>query len=93
MREYGRRIPVDPKVIKEIQRSPKMRAEQGVPFMQSWGGPQRYQQMARLPTAARVVYYSLQEGVPQDQISVVTGLTPGEVEEGIARLSREGLLE
>lgn len=92
IRRMGR-IPVDPKVIREIQRSPAMRAEQGPGFMQSWGGPKKYQEMARLPMEERLVYAAVLEGhTVSSDIEVVTGLGSEEVGRGLAGLKRRGLV-
>lgn len=91
--EGMRRIPVDPRVIKTIQRSPQMRGEQGAGFMSGWGGPQRYQQLAGLPMEQRVCYAAiLEEHTTEDQIGIVTGLSPEEVTLGLEGLRAKGLV-
>lgn len=88
-----RRIPVDPRVIKTIQRSPTMQREQGGAFMSGWGGPQRYQQLAGLPMEQRVCYAAiLEEHTTEDQIGIVTGLTPEQVAVGLDGLEARGLV-
>lgn len=89
-----RRIPVDPKVIDVIQRSPQMMREQGGDFMSGWGGPVRYQQLARLPMETRICYAAVLEGTTEEaQIEIVTGLTSEEVAKGLADLQSRGLVQ
>lgn len=87
------RIPVDPRVVDKIQRSPRMRYEQGSGFMSSWGGPSQYQQYSRLPVEQRICLAAVREGVTsEDQIAVVTGLSPTQVSKGISGLQKKGLV-
>jgi len=88
-----RRIPVDPKVVDLIQRSPAMRYEQGEGFMSGWGGPTSYQMLVRLPKEQRLCYVAVLEGAAtEDQVGVATGLSPEEVSRGIEGLQRRGLV-
>jgi len=88
-----RRLPVDPRVIDKIQRSPSMSYEQGSDFMSGFGGPQQYKQFAKLPTGQRLTYAAVLEGHTEPiDISVVTGLTPEEVDAALTKLERRGLV-
>ncbi len=92
--DFGKRIPVDPRFVESIQRSPTMMAEQGPAFMQEWGGPELYQEMSKGPMEARVTYYAVLEGnIDPDQISLVTGLDAKEVSKGLRWLERKGYVE
>jgi len=93
--DYGqmRRIAVDPKVVDLIQRSPSMSYEQGSDFMSGWGGPQQYKQLARLPVEQRLCLAAVREGVTtEDQLGIVTGLSPEQVSRGILGLQNKGLV-
>ena len=88
------RIPVDPRVINKIQRSPTMRYEQGPDFMGGWGGPARYQQLAGLPMEQRVCYAAILEGITdKGQIEVATGLAMEQIDRGIQGLQTKGLVK
>ena len=92
--DYGsmKRIPVDPRVIERIQRSASMRGEQGNQFMGDWGGPSRYRVLAKLPMEERLCYAAILEGVTaEDQVGIVTGLSPEETSRGLAGLQAKGL--
>jgi len=89
----GERIPVDPRVVQEIQRNATMMQEQGGNFMSDWGGAQRYEQMAEAPREARMVYYSVIDGAnTSEEIEVVTGLSSKEVTSGLGWLGKKGLV-
>ena len=91
LKDFGRELPVDPKMIEEIQSSPAMLAEQGSGFMQDWGGPQMYREMAYAPENARIIYYVVLEGnTDPSQLEVITGLSKEEVERGLGWLQRKG---
>jgi len=92
IRNMGR-IPVDPRVIEKIQRSPTMAGEQGGDFMQGWGGPSVYQTLAALPKNDRMVYAAVLDGTTtSDQIEIVTGLSTGEVSKSLNALKGQGLV-
>jgi CRP-like cAMP-binding protein len=93
MEDYGRRLPISTRQLRRIADNPQVQSEIGTTFMQDWGGRAKYEQMAHLPPEARVSYYAIQQGLSPDQIEVSTGLTKGEVQRGIARLKKEGLVE
>ena len=88
---FGEILPVDPRMIEEIQSSRVMSGEQGPGWMQEWGGPEMYQEMSQAPVTARMVYYAALEGFTSpDQIEVATGLSKGEVSSGVSWLRRKG---
>ena len=87
------RLPMDPKLVREIQRSSEMVGEQGSGFMEDWGGPSMYRQMAKIPPVPRVVYYVIRGGTTEpSEIEIVTGLTSKEVSDAIVDLQRRGLV-
>lgn len=87
------RIPVDPRVVDLIQRSPQMSYEQGGDFMSSWGGPNQYRELSRLPVEQRLCLVAVREGVSdEDQLGIVTGLSPEQVSRGISGLQKRGLV-
>lgn len=93
--DYGRmrRIPFDPRMTKEIQRSPKMRAEQGAEWLRGWGGPSQYRTFAKLPMYQRLVYASVLEGATtQEEMEIRTGLSPQEISIGLTGLQKRGLV-
>ena len=88
-----KRIPVDPRVVDLIQRSPTMRYEQGENFMSNWGGPVQYQMLVRLPREQRLCYVAVLEGAAtEDQVEVVTGLSSKEVSRGLEGLQERDLV-
>lgn len=94
--DYGamRRVPVDPRVVRKIQRSPQMMREQGAGFMSGWGGPNMYRQLASYPVKARLTYAAILDGTTdKSQIEVVTGLTTREVDDGLDWLQKKGLVQ
>jgi hypothetical protein len=93
--DYDRleRIPMDPRVVEEIQKSPTMRAEQGPGFMSYAGGPAQYRLLAGLPREERLVYAAVAEGYSlPSEIEVVTGLTGKQVSRGVEGLKKMGLI-
>ena len=89
-----RKMPFDPKMAREIQGSPTMRAEQGgTAFMSNWGGSQGYQQMSKMSAPERVVYRAVQDGiVDENSLSSMTGLSPTEVSTAVTSLNRKGFI-
>jgi len=89
-----KRIPVDPRVIDRIQQYPRMEAEQGVRFMQGWGGPNVYKELAKFPVEERVCYAAILDGhVDEDQLGIITGLSPQEISKGLLGLERKGVIQ
>jgi len=95
MPELHERIPVDPRVVERIMRSPSMAAEQGSGFLQnSWGGPAGYQYWAKQPVGKRVTYFAVIEGgSTSSEISGMTGLSEPEVDKWLGSLDKEGLVQ
>jgi len=90
---YGKRIPIDPRAIDKIQRSPSMMAEQGSAFLADWGGPGAYKMVARLPMKQRVTYYAVESGLQtSEEISIATDLSVGDVESSLTQLEKKGLV-
>lgn len=88
-----RRLPVDPRIVEEIQRSPSMSGEQGTGFMQQWGGPQQYRLMASLPPTTRLVYESILSGTSDPSlIEIETGLDIKDINAAISSLKDKGLV-
>jgi len=91
--DLGKSLTVDPKMVKEIAASPQMRSEQGSGFMEQYGGPTQYVEMAGMSPEARQVYYSVQAGASTpEEVGVKTGLSLGVVNSTIALLERRGLI-
>lgn len=95
-RDYQRmrRVPVDPRVVEEISRDPRMAAEQGPGFMGSWGGSAQYQALARLPVRERLAYSAVLDGhTTASEVAAVTGLSLSEVEAALSKLQKQRLVE
>ena len=93
-RDFNRRLPMDTKIIRDIQRSPSMSAEQGSSWLSEWGGPGGYSFWAKQPLSDRVVYFAVTEGYStQKDIRDATGLSSGEVSTSLTKLERKGLIE
>jgi len=91
--DYGRRLPLDPRMVQKIQRSPEMMAEQG-DFLSDWGGPAMYQLLAELPTNQRMTYLAVYQGLTtSEEISIATDLPVGQVESALTSLGKRGLIE
>lgn len=93
--DYGKlkRVSVDPAVVEGIRRSPRMLAEQGPGFMESWGGPSMYQTLAKLPMRQRLTYAACLDNYgTADEIASVTGLSVAEVDKALAELQEQGLV-
>lgn len=95
MPELHARIPVDPRVVEKIMRSPSMREEQGPSFLQNdWGGPTAYQYWAKQPKGKRTTYFAVQQGgATSSEISGMIGLSESEVDKWLSTLDREGLVQ
>lgn len=95
MPELHRRIPVDPRVVDRIMRSPSMAAEQGGGFLQnSWGGPAGYQYWAKQPVGKRICYFAVMEGgSTTSEIAGMTDLSESEVDKWLGKLDQEGLVQ
>ena len=94
VRDFNRRLPMDTRVVRDIQRSPKMSAEQGPNWLSDFGGPQGYSYWAKQPMPERVTYFAVQEGATtQQQVVDWTGLRSGEVSSALSSLERKGLVE
>ena len=91
---FGRDLPMDTRIIRDIQRSPSMSAEQGPGWLNEWGGPSGYSFWAGQPVNDRVVYFAVTEGYStQKDIRDATGLSSGEVLTSLTKLERKGLIE
>ena len=89
---FGRRLPLDPRIVERIMRSPELVGEQ-VNFMDAWGGPHMYRQLARMPTDQRMTYMAIREGITTPEaIAVATELRPEQVERALDVLERKGLI-
>lgn len=88
------RLSMDPKMAKEIQRSPQMLYEQGgSAFLAEWGGPANYQKLAHASPNARLVYKAVAQGISDEsQIELYTGLSKVELEASLKSLKDSGLV-
>lgn len=94
-RDYQRmrRVPVDPRMVEEIGRSPRMLAEQGPDFMGGWGGSAQYQALARMPMRERLTYAAvLDNHATAEEIASVTGLSVAEVAKALGALQEQSLV-
>lgn len=89
--DFGRKIRMDPRMVRKIDRSPAMSAEQGPDWLAGWGGATRYQELAYSPQAERMTYLAYEAGyTTPSEIEVVTGLRPQEVSSALAILRGRG---
>ena len=93
--DYGGmgRLPMDPRMLTVIERSPVMTAEQGPAFLQGWGGPSGYQLLSGLPMDQRLTYAAIEDGaVTPEEIEAMTGLSLAKVKSGIEGLGDRGFI-
>lgn len=92
--DFGRDIPIGRRQLQKLASSKSWATEQaGSRFMQEWGGPGQYSNLARMPESERVTYFAVEEGYSTEaDISDVTGLSRKEVSKAIGRLERKGLV-
>jgi predicted Rossmann fold nucleotide-binding protein DprA/Smf involved in DNA uptake len=87
------RMPVDPRIVEDIQRSSSLSSEQGIGFMAEWGGSSQYKTFANLPRNNRYVYAAVLDGYSTpEEIEVVTGLSLKDVNMSLAELQGKGLV-
>ncbi|KKN03508.1 hypothetical protein LCGC14_1107000 [marine sediment metagenome] len=90
--DFGKRLPVDYRVVDEIILSTGMMQDQGVDFLWRWGGPSLYKEVSRLDESTRVLFYAREEGYIDDmEISIMTGLSLEAIEVGDKKLKDKGL--
>jgi len=89
-----RRVPLDPRAIEKIQKSPVMMKEQeGAPLWNTWGSPSQYRFYASLPLEERLVYDAVTSGCEtESEIRDVTGLGSKEVDMGLRGLQMRGVV-
>jgi len=93
-KNFGKRLPVDPKIIDEISRSPRMRAEQGPDWLMQYGGPGMYQEAASWSPAQRGTYYAVIEGYSTpEEIASVADLKESQVNSALTFLKRKGVIQ
>ncbi len=94
-KDFGRRLPMDSRMVDEIRRSPAMMREQGgSDWLSEWGGSSGYSYWARQPMEYRMTYFAVQEGYSTAQdIADVTGLRKSDVSKSLTRLENQGLVE
>ena len=94
IRDEFERIPVDPRIVQDIQTHRKMRDEQGSTFMTKWGGPSEYSKLASMPAPDRLVLMAVKEGYATPAtIADVTGLPVDTVNSRVSILKGQGLIE
>lgn len=94
LKDFGRDLPLDTRIVREIQRSPSMSAEQGSGWLSKWNGPQGYTMQARMTLPERVTYNAVEQGYGTEaDISDATGLLRGEVSVALTKLQAMGLVE
>lgn len=91
--EFGRRLAVDPRLVAEVSRDEKMASEQGSGFMQEWGGPGAYKEMAGWHPEERMVYFAVQNGATTpEEIMSMTDLEEPRVNSALDSLTRKGVV-
>jgi len=92
--QFGRRMSMDSRMVDEISRSPKMMADQGSGWLDSWGGTSGYQYWAKQPVSDRMTYFAVIEGYDTAKdIADVTGLRGVDVVRSLAKLGDAGLVD
>ena len=93
MNDYGRRMSMDSRMVREISRSPEMSAEQGSEWLGDWGGPSGYQFWARQPVNQRLTYFAIQDGYTTARdIADVTDLKQADVSRALVALDKRGIV-
>ncbi len=93
VKDFGRRLPMDTRMVSEISRSSKMSQEQGVGILSEWGGSDVYQFWAKQPVSHRLTYFAVQEGyTTAADIAAVTDLKKSEVTRALTALDEKGLV-
>ena len=86
-------LPVDTRIVEEIQRSPKKLEEQGGCFLDKWGGPSNYNTLAKLSPEERLVYVSTLQGL-SDPAAIADAVSTSETfGKAFSKLERQNLLE
>jgi len=90
--DFGRRLPVDTRMVREIQSSARMSAE-NPNLMNEWGGVGAYTYWAKQPLADRLVFFATRAGYDTPQaIADVTDLKTTEVNRSIGKLTAQGFI-
>lgn len=91
--DYGRRLPMDTRMIREIADSPALSAE-NPHICSDWGGPEMYTYLAKQPQAIRMTYLAVQNGYSTvEDISAATDLPVKDVDKALSRLSTAGIVD
>jgi len=90
----SKRLPMDTRLVREIQSDPIKRAEQGSGFLKDFGGPEAYLVSSGMPVNARLVYDAIQDGVGEiPDLLVVTGLSEADINSAISYLKGQDLVQ
>ncbi len=94
VKDFGRRMSMDSRMVNEIRRSPAMMREQGgSDWLSDWGGSGGYMYWAKQPVEDRMTFFAVQEGYStQQDIADVTGLKTGDVSRSLTKLEKRGLV-
>lgn len=88
------RLPVDLRIVEEIERSSAMRREQGSGFLQRWGGPSKYAYYARMPELEKRLLEALFDGwCTLDALTNVLNVSRREASVALESLKRKGLVK
>lgn len=92
--DYGKRLPVDLRIVRRVYEDPKMSAEQGSEFMSQWGGAPDYVYWARQPVNMRMTYFAIKDGwTDVRDIAAVTELSTRDVSTALTKLENSGVVE
>lgn len=83
--------PLDYRIVQQIQSSPQMSQEQGAGWMGQYGGPSGFVSLDK--PGLGDVYNAIANGIPTDQLPIVTGLPDREVSGHLTTLQSMGLVE
>lgn len=90
---FGKRLPMDLRMVEEIRRSPANSAE-NVGMLEDWGGTVAYKEMARWPVEQRMAFFAVQEGYTTEaDIAAATGLKTSDISRALTALQGKGVVQ
>lgn len=89
--ERVRKLPVDARIVDEINRTPIFLREQGSPFMSHYGGASTYIAVSKLTGDERVAFYAVQDGFDNAaDIAGATGMSESDASKALSSLQTKG---
>jgi len=87
-------MPVDTRIVEEIERNPRKLAEQGgsTYFMRDWGGSENYKQLSKLTPEQRLVYAAACQGI-SDPEAIADALAGTDTFQKLFRKIDEGAMQ